>query len=193
MRESESPRRFGRNALGQERASILAAWPLVFFVLGLLLANAVRAEVELRTSVDRIMQVTAADGEVETLLLDASRVQSGERLRYTIQFINTSSAYIDPGIIVITNPIPETAEYLEGTAVGADTEILFSVDGGIDFAAPEALTVVEGGVKVPATAARYTTIRWTLGASLGPGESGFVAFDVRLKEEPPVEEVVPDF
>ena len=69
----------------------------------------------------RIVQVTTVDGETQTLLLDASRVRPGERLRYTIEFTNTSNEYIGPGIIVITNPIPEGAEYLEGTAAGDDT------------------------------------------------------------------------
>ncbi len=154
-------------------------------VAGLLYAALAAAEVELATSVVRIAKVATDDGATETLLLDASRVRPGEELRYTIEFTNTSNEYIGPGIIVITNPIPEAAAYLEGTAAGADTEVLFSVDGGVDFAAPGALTVVEGGAGLPATAEQYTTIRWIFNRSLGPGESGLVSFDVRLREAPP--------
>ena len=150
---------------------------------GLLLAADLWAAVELETSVEKVVRVTAGDGEIETMLLDASRVRPGEELRYTIEFNNTGNEIIDPGIVVITNPIPETAEYLEGTAVGDDAEVQFSVDGGASFASPDSLTVVVDGVRLPAAPRHYTTIRWIHGGILGPGESGAVAFDVRLKEE----------
>ena len=150
---------------------------------GLLFAADLWAGVELSTSVDKVVRITGDDGEIETLLLDAFTVRPGEELRYTIEFTNTSSEIIDPGIVVITNPIPEAAEYLGGTAVGDDTEIQFSVDGGASFAGPESLTVLEGGVRVPAAPRHYTTIRWVHGGILGPGEGGAVAFDVRLPAE----------
>ena len=162
------------------RASRLAG---TLVVPGLLLVADLWAGVELRTSVDRVVRITADSGEIETMLLDAAGVQPGQELRYTIEFINTSTEIIDPGIVVITNPIPEAAEYLEGTAVGDDTEILFSVDGGASFSGAVGLTVIDGGVRLPAEARHYTTIRWIYGGILGPGEGGSVAFDVRLKEE----------
>ena len=155
---------------------------------GLLLVADLWAGVELATLVDRVVRVTTDSGEMETLLLDAAGVRPGEELRYTIEFTNTSTEFIDPGIVVITNPIPEAAEYLEGTAVGDDTEILFSVDGGASFAGAAGLTVVDGGVRLPAEARHYTTVRWVYGGILGPGEGGSVAFDVRLKEEASPEE-----
>ena len=159
------------------------AWTALLAVPGLLLANSLWAGVELSTSVDRVVRVSTANGELETMLLDAARVRPGEELRYTIEFTNTSAEIIDPGVVVITNPIPEAAEYLEGTAVGRDTEIEFSVDGGASFASPDSLAVVDDGVRLPAAARHYTTIRWTYGGILGPGEGGTVSFDVRLAEE----------
>ena len=154
-------------------------------VAALLLADVGAAEVELSTSVNRVVRLATEDGGMEALLFDAWNVQSGQELRYTIEFNNASSEFIDPGVIVITNPIPETAEYLDGTATGADTQIEFSVDGGTSFASPESLTVVENGVQVPATAPHYTTIRFTFNGILGPGEGSAVSFDVRLLEESP--------
>ena len=159
---------------------------------GLLLAADLWAGVELATSVDRIVSITTGDDEIETVLLDAAGVQPGEELRYTIEFTNTSTEIIDPGIVVITNPIPGAVEYLEGTAVGDNSEILFSVDGGASFASADRLTVVEGGVRLPAEARHYTAIRWIYGGILGSGEGGSVAFDVRLKEEAAPAEPGPD-
>ncbi len=161
----------------RSRSSALSA------LVGLLLVAELWAGVELATSVDRIVRITAADGSIETMLLDAFGVRPGQELRYTIEFTNTSNEIVDPGIVVISNPIPAGTEYLEGTAVGDDAEIRFSVDGGASFASPESLTVVEGGVRIPAAPRHYTTIRWIHGGILGPGESAAVAFDVRLAEE----------
>ena len=128
---------------------------------GLLLAADLWAGVELATSVDRVVSITTGDDEIETVLLDAAGVQPGEELRYTIEFTNTSDEIIDPGIVVITNPIPEAVEYLEGTAVGDDSEILFSVDGGASFASADRLTVVEGGAQ------RRVTTRRSAGSMAG--------------------------
>lgn len=161
-------------------------------IAGVLLGAPAFAEVQLTTSVDKVVHVTTADGELETMLLDASGVRPGEVLRYTIEFVNASSEFIDPGIVIVTNPIPEAAEYLEGTAIGADTEILYSVDNGAGFARPEALRIVDAGVELLAAPGHYTTIRWIYGGILGPGEGSSVSFDVRLREDSPGSEVPAD-
>ena len=191
MRGFAPHRRGSRQANRRERQKRRRRWPGLLALPGLVLVADLRAGVELATSVDRVVRVTI-DGGIETMLLDASKVQPGEELRYTIEFTNTSSEIIDPGIVMITNPIPEGAEYLEGTAAGDDTEILFSVDGGASFASPESLTVVEGGIRLPAAPRHYTAIRWTYGGILGPGEGGAVAFDVRLLEETTPSALPPD-
>lgn len=149
----------------------------------LFLSTPAAAQVTLATSVDKLVHVTAADGRLETLLLDAARVRPGEVLRYTIEFTNDSAEFIDPGIVVITNPLPEAAEYLAGSAGGADTEVLYSVDDGRSFGKPQELTVIEDGVRLLALPGHYTTVRWIYGGILGPGEGGSVFFDVRLREE----------
>lgn len=86
---------------------------------------------------------------------------------------------MDARSIVITNPIPPDTEYLDGTASGAQTEIVFSVDGAT-FARPEALTVVEDNREVRASAEDYRIIRWTFQPTLAPGESSDVSFNVLL-------------
>ena len=179
-----APHRRGRRQANQRNLQTQRRqWAGRLALPGLLLAADLWAGVELATSVDRVVSITTGEDEIETVLLDAAGVQPGEELRYTIEFTNTSTEIIDPGIVVITNPIPESVEYLEGTAVGDDSEILFSVDGGASFASADRLTVVEGGVRLPAEARHYTAIRWIYGGILGSGEGGSVAFDVRLKEE----------
>lgn len=192
MRELAPHRRGRRQANQRNLQTQRPQWVGRLALPGLLLAADLWAGVELATSVDRVVSITTGDDEIETVLLDAAGVQPGEELRYTIEFTNTSTEIIDPGIVVITNPIPKSVEYLGGTAVGDDSEILFSVDGGASFASADRLTVVEGGVRLPAEARHYTAIRWIYGGILGSGEGGSVAFDVRLKEEAGPAEPGPD-
>ena len=86
----------------------------------------------------------------------------------------------DAGSIVITNPVPDNTEYLEGTAFGAGTRILFSVDGE-SCAAPEALSIGSGETDAAASARDYRVIRWVFEPSLAAGATGHVSFNVRLK------------
>ena len=46
----------------------------------------------------------------------------GDELRYTVTFTNHTEDAVAPNSIVITNPIPESTEYVEGSAFGAGSE-----------------------------------------------------------------------
>ena len=88
-------------------------------------------------------------GVAERHLVDADSVLPGDELRYTILFNNDGTEVVDAQSIVITTPIPADTEYLQGTASGLATEIVFSVDGET-FARPEELLVVDGEREVQA-------------------------------------------
>lgn len=143
----------------------------------LLVAAPARAEVVLSTSVQRV--VLTADGVTERLE-ETSVVSPGDVLRYTIYFENTSPRDVAAGTVVITNPLPEGTEYLEGTATGEQTRITFSVDGET-FAAPSVLSVADAGGRRAATAADYRSIRWIYQPGLPAGASGQVSFDLRMR------------
>lgn len=147
---------------------------------GLLLAVSAAAEVKLENSVKKVEAFVNEAGAVERRLVDADRVVPGDELRYSIRFRNRGTEVIDAGSVVITNPVPADTEYLEGSAFGAGTAILFSVDGE-HFDVPEALTVLLNGEEVIASAKDYQAIRWTFLPELAPSEEGFVTFNVRLK------------
>jgi uncharacterized repeat protein (TIGR01451 family) len=138
------------------------------------------AEVTLENSVQKVETFVNESGETEGRLVDANSVVPGDELRYTIRFSNEGTDVVDANSIVITNPIPENTEYLEDTAFGSGTTIVFSLDGKV-FAAPEALTAMDHGVEVSAPAKEYRVIRWTFQPELAPGESSYVSFSVRLK------------
>ncbi len=162
------------------RSCITGTLRLLLATLGLLLAVSAAAQVTLSNSVKKVENLVDEDGRVERQLVDATRVVPGDELRYTITFTNNGGEVVDAGSVVITNPIPESTEYLDGTAFGAGTEIVFSTDGE-RFAAASELMVEKDGSEALASAKDYATIRWTFGPELKPGETGHVSFNVRLK------------
>lgn len=140
-------------------------------------AAATQAEVTLATSVVRVSD--ALSGAATEPLEMVSDVLPGDVLRYTIVFENTSTQDVAARSVVITNPVPEGTEYLEGSATGADTVVAFSVDGE-EFAAPRELVVGEGASGRAATATDYKSIRWTYQPLLRAGESSDVSFDLLI-------------
>ena len=139
------------------------------------------ADVALTTTVQKLEKVTAPDGTVSTRLAPAEKIVPGDEVRYTITFVNDGKQAVDAGTVVVTNPVPENTQYLPDSAFGSGTSIRFSVDGGKSFGSANELTVVRDGIKVPATSADYTTIRWVFGPALAPGEKSYVSFNARLK------------
>jgi uncharacterized repeat protein (TIGR01451 family) len=139
------------------------------------------ADIALESTVHKVERVALDDGRVETRLVAAERVVPGDELRYTIAFRNAGDTPIDPGTIVITDKLPGDLEYIDGTAYGAGTQVTYSVDGGVTFGSPEALSVVREGVEAPAQPRDYTHIRWQFTPPLTPGEGAHVSFNARLQ------------
>lgn len=146
-------------------------------------AASAQAEVTLSNDVQKVETFVDGDGAAQRRLVPADSVVPGDELRYTIRFVNNGTESVDAGSIVITNPIPDDTEYLDGTAFGSGTNISFSTDAGSSFGEPDQLTVVPDGsvAPTPAAARDYTTIRWEFTPTLAPGESSHVSFNVRLK------------
>jgi uncharacterized repeat protein (TIGR01451 family) len=121
-----------------------------------------------------------ADGTAQEAYVPVAKVLPGDVVAYTIEARNVSPANADR--VVITDPIPSEMQYLEGTADASGAELLFSVDGGFRFDAPEKLTVVnEDGTSRPAVASDYTHVRWVFAAPLAPAEQRSVRFLARLE------------
>ncbi len=152
-------------------------------VAGLATAQWSLAEVRLSTTVHRVDGWMEEGGELKARLSDAALVAAGDELRYAIAFTNTGLVPVDAGTIVITNPIPETTEYVWDTAGGINARILYRADPSAaeSFLPLAELVVTEGGVLRSAAAADVCAIRWVYEAVLPPGESSEVWFHVRLQ------------
>ncbi len=150
------------------------------------------AEVRLSITIHRVDGWIEEEGELEAELADAALVAPGDELRYTIAFTNTGLVPVDPGAIVITNPIPESTEYVWDSAGGADVRILYHASAPAEtplddtpeeeaFVPLDELVVTEGELVRSAAAAEVRAVRWIYEAFLPPGESSEVWFHVRLQ------------
>ena len=139
------------------------------------------ADVKLNTTVQKMERVAAPDGSVGSRLVPAEKVIPGDDVHYTISFVNDGKSAADAGSVVITNPVPENTQYIADSAFGSGTTVQFSVDGGKTFHPANELSVVRDGVKMPATSADYTTIRWIFGPALAPAAQSYVSFNARLQ------------
>ena len=148
--------------------TILAALPLT-----------ATAEVTLSTTVERVSTAVALPAGELPVTSAPEEVFCGDVLRYTIVFENTSPQDVAAGSVVITNPLPEDTIYLEGSAIGDDTLITYSVDGET-FAGPLELRVGEGAGARAASAGDFRAIRWTYQPLLPAGGSSQVSFELLI-------------
>ena len=124
--------------------------------------------------------VTEEQGQNVTRWVEATAIEPGEKLKYTVKYINVGD---EPATeIRIENPIPELTVYISDSASGEGTIIVFSADGGESYNPKDEVTyevaVFGGGKdKRKADADRYTNIRWLID-QVAPGTSGEVSFEV---------------
>lgn len=124
--------------------------------------------------------VVNEQGETETRLVPVETVVPGDEVIYTITFTNNGKS--DAESVTITDPVPAEMRYVEGSAFGGGTDILFSADGGETFAAATDLLVAEADGSVrSARAEDYTHIRWLMRNPLQPGKRGVARFRAELR------------
>ena len=135
-------------------------------------------DVQITTVVQKVEVTTDASGATQRELVEATTVVPGDSVVYTITFENTGDQAAEN--VTITNPVPANLTYEPGTAFGPGSEIQFSVDGGREYGAPEALTVTEDGEVRTAQPEDYTHIRWVMSDDLAAGAQGVARFSARL-------------
>ena len=124
----------------------------------------------MKTVVQKEEVIVDANGEEKVQLVDAKTVVPGDEVIYTVTFQNISDTAAEN--VVITNPIAADLEYVDGSAFGPGSDIVFSVDGGTVFAAASELSVADAGVERPAEAKDFTHIRWQMQNEIPAGSQG---------------------
>ena len=127
--------------------------------------------------------VKEEEGQKVTRWVNASDVEPGEKLRYTVRYVNVGD---EPATDVrIENPVPELTVYVSDSASGEGSSIVFSADGGTTYEAAGQVTyevrVFGGGTdRRKAGPDRYTNIRWLI-EEIQPGSTGEVSFVVLVQ------------
>jgi len=130
--------------------------------------------------VEKEITVQQADGTSVVQRVSADKVTPGEKVVYTVDFINDSAEPASD--LVLAMPIPTDVRFLEGTADRDGAVVTYSVDGGASFVERDALSLpaVGGGTR-PASSDEITHIQWRIAGPVAVGASDAVAFKGRLK------------
>jgi uncharacterized repeat protein (TIGR01451 family) len=118
-------------------------------------------------------EVVDAKGVKTTKLVPADKVVPGVEVTWTVTAVNNCEQPSDK--ITINNPVPKHMTYVANSAVGAGSDITFSVDGKT-FAGPGQLTVQENGATRPARGDEFRHIRWAFKDALQPGATAMARF-----------------
>lgn len=137
------------------------------------------AQVELKTEMYKVIEVQKDNGTSKIEWVTPDNITPGDKVGYRIMVKNKGDKAADD--IVLNNPVPENTIYVNGSARGANSSIVFSVDQGKTFATPEKLFIKKNGKKLPATAKDYSNVRWVLTSSLKVGEQSSVQYVVQVK------------
>jgi hypothetical protein len=126
------------------------------------------------SAVERVGAAAEDDPTTVQTASAASASQAGG-LIVSVRFTNTTEQVLDS--IRITSPVPPELRYVEQSASGPGSDVLFSVDAGVSFGLPDELTLAtpDGGVR-GADPADYTHVRWILRAPLDAGATGIARF-----------------
>jgi uncharacterized repeat protein (TIGR01451 family) len=129
--------------------------------------------IELKTIAQVEKEVVNARGEKSRVLVEAGKVVPGTEVIWTVTANNTCKVASDN--VTINNAVPEHMTLVPGSAIGAGSDITYSLDGKT-FTTADKLTVTENGATRPAHADEYRHIRWEFKNSLQPGASAFARF-----------------
>ena len=128
--------------------------------------------------VERIVKL--ADGTVQVKYEKPDTVVPGDRLVYTVNYLNDKNETSES--LRLDMPVPEQLTYIDGSADIEGADVVYSIDGGQNYALRPDLIVSDAqGNRRAAKAEDITHIRWTLINDVLPGESGAVKFRARLK------------
>ena len=142
--------------------------------------SAAAPQITLAVSAEKDVVETDADGRQTTRRVNAADTVPGDVLFYTIRYRNDGD---EPARNVqLDNPVPEGTAFLESSAWGEGSDILFSIDGGKTFKKPGSLTyqvTTRDGKTEERRAApeQYNAIRWTV-TEVPAGTEGSAGFAV---------------
>lgn len=162
--------------------SIFKIFFSVIVLSSMSLANVFAEEGSIVLSNKVLKQVIKKDkkGNTRYDYIEPKTALPGDVMMYTITFENVGNEPAEG--IVINDPVPNNSKYRINSAVGKNTKITFSIDGGKYFGNPDDLVIRDkNGKEWTAKPEIYTHIRWVYNKPLAPGEKGEVSFKTQIK------------
>ncbi len=163
-----------KNAIALALTVLLPAWSAHA------IESAGNPAVEIAITAEVEVTIKTEDGREEVKRVPAAKVPPGEAVIFTLHAKNNGEKPAND--VIVTDPIPEHMDYVDGSVSEGGARVTFSVDGGKSFAAKEKLKVRgEDGALRAALATDFTHIRWQLETPLAPGEAREVSFRARVE------------
>ncbi|MFN3213005.1 MAG: hypothetical protein ACE37M_07865 [Henriciella sp.] len=120
--------------------------------------------------------IVDVDGNETTSYSQATEVEPGERVRYSLAYANEGADEAENVSLVM--PVPTVVTYVEGSAHGS---VEFSADNGRSYAAREDLMIGTGEYARLAVSEEITHIKWAFSDPIAPSANGTVSFEAVLK------------
>ena len=128
--------------------------------------------IALKSTAEVEKEVVNDKGEKTKALVPAGKVIPGTEVVWTVTANNVCKQPSDK--VAINNAVPEHMTLVPNSAIGAGSDISYSVDGKT-FALARPADRHENGATRPARADEYKLIRWEFKNSLQPGASAFAS------------------
>jgi uncharacterized repeat protein (TIGR01451 family) len=155
---------------------------LLFFCLSGTASAADHPRITLSTIAEKEVNIEK-DGKMVVERIPLENASLGDTIIYTITYRNDGEALAQE--VIINDPIPEGTVYILNSAEGSDSEISFSIDGGLRYSKPPIRYLVKRAdgtqEETEAPAEVYTHVKWVINKAVLPGQSGQVSFKVSVK------------
>lgn len=165
---------------GWSRAAPLIAALVLVATTGFAGEKSPRIELKI-TGEKEVVRIKDGKKILETVPTD--QIQRGDVFVYTVTYLNSGQSTANN--VTVVAPIPANTVYVLGSAVGKDTQITFSIDGGKTYLEPPVLLKVKDktGREIvrPAPPEMFTHIKWVVQTPVHPQGTGTTTFRVKIK------------
>lgn len=148
----------------------LAVMVLIILAVVLGFAFAQQNPIQHRIETYIVEQRTQPDGGVQEQFVAATSARPGQMVEYRIITTNRGDTTLPSGTVIITGPVPQSTQYVEGSATPSSEAILteYSADGQT-FSEPP-VRATRNGNSVTIEPNEYRAVRWTLLTPMEPGQ-----------------------
>lgn len=162
--------------------NIIVLLTLIIVPAGHSRAAAEKPRIELKASCVRQV-VHDLNGQKTVELVPATESASGDTLVYSTEYHNSGKSSAEK--VTVVSPIPANTVYVDGSAVGENSKILFSLNQGLSYQEPPLMLKTRNKqgkeVTLPAPPEMITHIKWIVQIPVKPAGQGTTTYKVVVK------------